>query len=226
MDNSQSKQRIGLGVYTPQEAALYAGVSSRKLSRWLYGTSVSEPILASQLRQERLVSFLDLIQSKSISEARRLGVSFQKIREAIDVAKKHHNIEFPLAHRYALVEFGNELHIHNHDAERITTVTGKAKHQTLMAQIVTKFMRDLEFNAEGVVEKYTPFESNGIQIVLNPKVQFGQPLVGKTGYRADILNKAYLAEGSYGSVADEFGVDMEEVKTAILYMNSLSKSAA
>jgi len=226
MNNPKSTKIIGLGVYTLQEAALYGGISSQKLSRWLYGTSVSRPVINSQFRQERLVSFLDLIQSKSVSEARRLKVSFHRIREAIDVARKQYHIEFPLAHRYALVEFGNELHIHNHVSERITTVTGKQKHQTLMAQIVTEFMRELEFNAQGVAEKYTPFENNGIKITLNPKVQFGQPIVGDTGYRADILNKAYLVEGSYKSVADEFGVEMEEVKTAILYMNSLLESAA
>lgn len=225
MNSPQSMQMIGLGVYTPQEAALYTGISSQKLSRWLYGTSISSPVITSQFRQERLVSFLDLIQSKSISEARRLGITFQRIREAIDVARRHYDIEFPLAHRYALVEFGNELHIHNHVAKRITTVTGKQKHQTLMAKIVTKFMRDLEFNAEDIAEKYIPFENNGITITLNPKVQFGQPLVGDTGYRADILNKAYLAEASYNSVADEFGVNMEEVETAVLYINSLKDAA-
>lgn len=226
MHNPHSEEIIGLGVYTIQEAALYSGVSSRKLSRWLYGTRSTEPVIASQLRDEKLVSFLDLIQSKSIAEARRLDVPLQKIREAIDIAGSHYNIEFPLAHRFALVEFGNELHVHNHIADRITTVTGKQKHQTLMAEIVTKFMRDLEFNAEDIANKYIPFESNGIKITLNPKVQFGQPLVGNTGYRADILNKAYLAEMSYKSVADEFGVDTEEVETAVLYMKSLVKSAA
>ena len=172
MSNQQSENIIGLGVYTLKEAALYSGVSPQKLSRWLYGTKTSAPIVTSQLLQEKLVSFLDLIQSKSIYEARRLGLSLQKIREAIEISEKYYNVEFPLAHRYALVKFGNELHIRNHVNERITTVTGKQKHQTLMAQIVDKFMQDLEFNKEGIAKLYTPFENKGIRITLNPKVQF------------------------------------------------------
>ena len=226
MNSDTTETILGLGVYTLQEAALYSGISSQKLSRWIYGTRISDPVITSQLLQEKLVSFLDLIQSKSISEAKRLGISLQKIREAIRTAQKHYDVEFPLAHRYALVEFGKELHVKNHKTERITTVTGKQKHQTLMTQIVNKFMKNLDFNDKDIADRYTPFEYNDIKITLNPKVQFGQPLVGDTGYRADVLNKAYLAEGSYRSVVDEFGVDMEDVKTAVLYMNSLSKSAA
>jgi len=226
MNNQQSNQIIGLGVYTLQEAALYSSVSYQKLSRWLYGTKAISPIIKSQLYEQHLVSFLDLIQSKAISNARNLGISLQRIREAIDVLKRRYNIDFPLAHRFALVEFGGELHIQNHKEDKITQVTGGQKHQTLITKIVNQFIQDLEFNAQDVAEKYTPFVNNGITITFNPKVQFGQPIVGNTGYRADILNKAYFAENSYRSVADEFGVEIEEIKTAILYMNSLSKRAA
>ena len=83
-------------------------------------------------------------------------------------------------------------------------------------------MRDLEFNAEDIAEKYTPFDNNGIKITLNPKVQFGQPLVGNTGYSADVLYQSYLAEDSVQGVEDEFGVNKDEVETAILYMQSLA----
>jgi len=226
MSNSQSTSIIGLGVYTLQEAAFYSSISTQKLSRWLYGTKISDPVITSQLLQEKLVSFLDLIQSKAIARARMLGVSLPRVRQAIAFANRELKIDFPLAHRYALVEFEKELHIQNGLSNTITQVTGKNKRQTLMPDVVRPFIQDLDFNKQDIVERYTPFEHNGIKITFDPWVQFGQPIVGDTGYRADILNKAYLAEGSYRSVVDEFGVDMEDVKTAVLYINSLSKSAA
>jgi uncharacterized protein (DUF433 family) len=220
-NNSYNNKIIGLGVYTLQEAALYSRVSSNRLASWLYG---SHPVIKAQLYQEHLVSFLDLIQAKAINNARALGISMQKIRQAIEVVRKY-GIDFPLANRYAIVEFDKELHIQDHTTNELTQATGEQRHQRLMSNIVSQFLRDLEFNAEGVVTKYTPFENNGIKITLNPKVQFGQPLVGNTGYRADILNKAYMAEDSYKSVADEFAVEIDDVKTAVLYMVSLREAA-
>lgn len=216
---------IGIGVYTLQEAALYSGASSHKLSRWLYGTKETAPIIKSQFYDEHLVSFLDLIQAKAINHARKLGISMQKIREAINTVKKDYDMDFPLAYNKALVEFDNQLLFQNRDTQEIIQVTGKPKHQKMIPDIIKGFMQDLEFNVEGKAIKYTPFVSNGIKITLNPKVQFGQPLVGNTGYRADILYKAYLAEDSYKSVTDEFAVEIDDVKTAVLYMESLKVAA-
>ncbi len=216
---------IGIGVYTLQEAAFYSSVSSQKLSRWLYGTSNASPVVKSQLYEQNLVSFLDLIQSKAIDKARKLGVSLPRIRHAIDFAKKEFDIDFPLAHRYALVEFEKELHIQNGFSNTITQITGRNRRQTLMPDIVRQFIQDLEFNVHDIAEKYIPFENKGIKIVLNPKVQFGQPLVGNTGYPADVLYQSYLAENSVQGVEDEFGVNKEEIETAILYIQSLKEAA-
>ncbi len=225
MGKGNKSELIGVGVYTLQEAAFYNSISSKKLSRWLYGASNAFPVIKSQLYQQHLVSFLDLIQTKAIDKARMLGISLPRIRQAIKFAKEECGIDFPLAHRYALVEFGKELHIKNGFTNTITQITGKYKKQNLMTDIVQQFIQDLEFNAQDVAEKYTPFENNGIKIILNPKVQFGLPLVENTGYPADALYQSYLAENSVQGVEDEFGVSKDEIETAILYMQSLKEAA-
>ena len=158
----------------------------------------------------------------AIDKAREIGISVQKIRQAIDFVKRDMRIDFPLAHRYALVEFNKELHIKDGVTTGVTQVTGRYRNQQLMPSIVEGFLKDLEFNVQDIVCKYSPFESSGIKISFDPKIQFGQPLVGDTGCRADILNKAFKAENSYKSVADEFGVNDEEVKVAVSYMESIA----
>ena len=222
MKYKQHDTIVGLGVYTLQEAALYSRISPYKLSRWLFGTCSAQPIIRSQLFHERQISFLDLIQAIAIDKAREIGLSVQKIRQAIDFVREDMNIEFPLAHRYALVEFNKELHIKDGVTTEVTQVTGRDRNQQLMPCIVKDFLRDLEFNDLDVACKYSPFVKNGIKITFDPKVQFGQPLVGDTGCRADILNKAYKAENSYKSVADEFGIEDEDVKVAVSYMESIA----
>ena len=95
--------------------------------------------------------------------------------------------------------------------------------QFLIKTTISKSFRiDTKAIPKDIAEKYTPFDNNGIKITLNPKVQFGQPLVGNTGYSADVLYQSYLAEDSVQGVEDEFGVNKDEVETAILYMQSLA----
>ena len=57
MNNKQSTQIIGLGIYTLQEASLYGSVSSQKLSRWVWGTELYDPVIEAQLKDERLITF-------------------------------------------------------------------------------------------------------------------------------------------------------------------------
>ena len=86
-------------------------------------------------------------------------------------------------------------------------------------------MKDLHFDTEGLVEQFTPYKKYGRQIILDPKRQFGQPLVGNTGYRADVLADAYEVEQSTDIVASTFNVDVKDIKTAVGYMKSIRKAA-
>lgn len=222
MAKKKQSELIGVGVYTLQEAALYGGLSSRSLSNWLYGRNA---IVDAQLRQYHCVSFLDLIQATAINHARSVGLSMQKIRKAIQVIQQKYNLQFPLANQYALVEFDKDVHIQNHDNNKIMQVSGKAIGQELMPEIVCSFLKKLKFNTMGYASEYTAYEHNNTKIILNPKVQFGQPLVENTGYPADVLYQSYLAENSFQGVKDEFGISDNEVEAAILYMQSLKEAA-
>ena len=71
-------------------------------------------------------------------------------------------------------------------------VSGRAIGQELMSEIVCPFLNELKFNVEGYASEYTAYEHNNTKILLNPKVQFGQPLVENTGYPADVLYQSYF----------------------------------
>ena len=223
MSSQQSDNIIGLGVYTLQEAAFYGSLSPQKLSRWLWGTTNYDPVIDAQFPSEKLVSLYDLLQAKAINVARKEGIPLPKIRQAIKRIKANPNMQYPLARKHRLVWYERELHIVKNGVYQIT---GGAQGQESVKDIIIPYAKQLHFDEQGLACMWIPYKRKGIQITLNPKVQFGQPLVGDTGYRADVLNHAYVFNGSYESVMDEFGVEMEEVKTAVFYMKSLIKSAA
>ncbi len=216
---------IGMGVYTLQEAALYSQISAHKLSRWMFGTSVHQPVVKSELYQQRLLSFLDLIQAMAIDRARDAGVTLPKIREAIRVAEEKHGLTFPLAREHKLWLWDGDLHIRFPD-QSLEQLTGRQRGQRGMTPIVEPFMQDLHFDTEGLAKLFTPYKKYGKQIVLDPKVQFGQPVVAGTGYRADVLANACETEKSKKLVAEAFGVTINDVRVAVAYITSLLKEAA
>ena len=224
MNNKQSNQIIGLGVYTLQEASLYGGVSNNKLSRWVYGHSNCQPVIDSQFKKDNLISFCDLVQAMAIDKARDYGVSLPKIRQAIALAKDKYKVAFPLAHNHQLVLFDNDLHIcFPNDA--VIQVSGRGRNQSLMKQIIEPFMKNLHFDQEGLAIRFIPFKKFGREITLDPAKQFGQPLVNSTGYRADVLARSYAVEKSMEFVASLYNVDVKDVKVAVDYMKQLRKVA-
>ena len=90
---------------------------------------------------------------------------------------------------------------------------------------ITLSLKDLHFCDEGLAVRFTPFEKYGRQITLDPQRQFGQPLVGETGYRADILANMYYIEKSPDLVAGAFNIDPKDVLTAVSYMENLRRVA-
>jgi len=213
---------IGLGVYTLQEASLYARISPHKLSRWVFGSSDQQAVFDSQLYADRLISFYDMVQAMAVDRARDRRISLRKIRQAIERAQEDYNIDLPLAYRHILY-FDRGLHIKLGE-EAVIELTGPVRGQSMMEKIMEPFMERLCFDEKGLAQAYAPFEAYGRRIVLNPKRQFGQPIVEGVDYRADILANVCRIEGPE-AVMEEFNVESDDVKIAVDYMNSLKAVA-
>ena len=102
--------KIGVGVYTPAEAAFYARVSSRTMTRWVFGDAGGEPAFERQLRDpsEKVVTFLDLVQTLAVREVRnRHGLSLQKIRQGVDAARERYSLPYPLARKHSIYLFSD-----------------------------------------------------------------------------------------------------------------------
>jgi len=218
-----TQSTIGLGVYTLQEAALYAGISSHKLARWVFGFGKYPAVFDSQLYSDRLVSFYDMVQAMAVDRARAKRVSLSKVREAVKRAQDEYQLPIPLAYRHVLY-FDGELVIDLPD-KRIVGLTGDARDQNMIRPIVEPFLERLCFSEDGLARSYVPFAAHGRRIVLDPKRQFGQPIVEGTGYRADVLANAYRIEGTVESVTEQFNVESADVKAAVDYMKSLGIAA-
>ncbi len=222
-------QFLGVGLYTPEEAALYARVRTQTVTRWIFGAG-GEPVFEPQVaKSERLVSFLDLVQTMAIRAIRITKlVPLQKIREAVHMAQEEFNVSHPLARPHKIFLFGDDVIINVGDAEskKLIQLTGRNKRNYVMAPVAELFMRDIYFE-NATARWYTPLTDGDLEVRLDPQLRFGEPMIKSCGYTTRALWDAYRAEGGIEAAAKAYGVDIKEVELACrFYDQILPKSAA
>lgn len=103
---SLAQDLLGIGLYTPAEAARYARIQTQLMNRWVFGNRTGKPVIHAQLGQQedddRIVTFLDFIQALSIRAIREnyKGISIQAIRDAVEMAREKYKVEYPFARQH------------------------------------------------------------------------------------------------------------------------------
>jgi uncharacterized protein (DUF433 family) len=227
--------RRATGLYTVAEAATYAKIPINTLGYWLYGDR-NHPALRGALigkDEGRFLTFLEFVEALAVRTLRHTyRLPLQQICTALEIAKKEYHIEYPFAdkeHKSAIC--GKDLLIYFKDTENPTQLTGKAKRQQSFQPCVEPFMRDLVFDDRRTAQAYiayrypVPNEQTTINIIMNPRYCFGDPVVEGTGYRAETLWKAAVAEGSEEKAAEYYEVKANEVIAACRYCDEIQMPA-
>ena len=219
---------LGNGIYTIPEAALYARVSPAMMNRWLFGTEKGRSVIEPQFgKQDKIVSFLDLIQTLAIREIRlQRQVPLLKFRQAIRTAKDRLGLTHPFARQHCTYLMGEDLIIRppGNDDEFVEA-SGKHQGQRLFP-FVEMYLENLTFSNDGLANKYQIYTSNGVAILMSPDHRFGEPLL-PSGYTAMAIWESIIAEGSIERAAKVYGIPKEEAEASYKFVNDhLGKSVA
>ena len=226
--------RTASGLYTVAEAAVYARMHPVTLGTWLYGNTTHAPLRQAQISKEeggKFLTFIEFVEALAIRNLRKnYGVSFQRIREAIVEAKNKYGVDYPFANKdHKTYRVGRDLHILLKGEQHPIQLTGKEKGQESIRPCLEPFMHDLEWDARNTAAAYIayryPVQDRSIIIKMRPNLCFGAPIVEGTGYTAETLWKAALAEGSEQKVAEYYEVDCDSVVAACRYCEELEMAA-
>jgi uncharacterized protein (DUF433 family) len=240
---AEAERLLGIGLYTPSEAALYARVSTGLMTRWIHGNKQGSPVVEAQVPQtdDKIVTFLDFVQALAIRRIRneRPGISLQKIRQAYFTAKETFKVDFPFALEATRIGlFGppdrperQEVWLcigeDEEEVQRYFQLTGKERKNQLIGEVVRTYASRLLFDdTTKLAMKYFPFPISPRtevtnRIVMDPGVRFGEPYIESCGYTAQTLFDAYQSEGDIGRAAENYGVSPEEITLAIDYFDYL-----
>jgi uncharacterized protein (DUF433 family) len=222
------------GLYTVGEAAIYAKMPVNTLGYWLYGNRHHPALRAALISKNegRYLTFLEFVEALAVRTLRHTyHLPLQQIRTALEIAKKEYHIDYPFAdknHKTAIC--GKDLLISFKDNPNPVQLTGKNKRQQSFRPCVEPFMRDLVFDDKKTAKAYVAYRypvpnEKPVSIVMNPKYCFGDPVVEGTGYRAETLWRAAVAEGSENRAAEFYEVNVNEVIAACRYCDEIQMPA-
>lgn len=233
---AMADELLGIGLYTPDEAARYARLTTSTIARWIHGTATAQPVVTAQLpgQPERFVTFLDFIQALAV-RAVRVGVRtfpLQKLRKAHDKAQLDYGVKYPLAAEHHRVRIFGPLD-EPKKCEAVIDVglddvgqpvykllTGQTAENLMITPIAEPFMRRLTFE-DGLPAEYLAWQEGERKIIMNPHYRLGEPFLPSCGYTAHALFEACQSEGGIERAARAYGVEQEDVELVYNYYDYL-----
>jgi uncharacterized protein (DUF433 family) len=215
---------VGLGLYSPAEAAALTHVPAPRIRRWLTGHRIGDkdyPALwHSQLEkfdiEQLCLSFLDLVQLRVADAFINEGLSAQKVRRAIELGSQIVS-DYPFANaRFRTDGKTLILQVLDDDGGEDHKLIDLFKNgQYLMQRVIEPSLKNLEFEGDVATRWWPLGRSKGV--VIDPKRQFGQPIDDATGVPTSVLAQAAQTEGSAAMAAKRFMVPVASVNRAVAF---------
>lgn len=221
---------VGVGLYTPAEAARLIGVRSGKIVRWLRGHTVGEThydrLWTPQIDlndDEVYLGFRDLMEVRVADAFIRRNLSAQKVRRAIELARELIGEERPLSTKRFRTD-GRTVFLQVLDEDGSDKLIDLFKSQFAFREIIEPSLKNIEFE-DGIPVRWWPLGKAG-RIVLDPERSFGAPIEAETGVPASVLVNAVTAEGSVESAARVWDVSPSVVRHALNFQRQLNQTRA
>lgn len=213
-------------AYTVPEAARYLRLPVATLRSWVLGrrypiaegTGQFHAFIKPASRKPPLLSFSNLIEAHVLRSLRtEHGVPVKKLRAALDYAEKALGIDRLLlspdlrteAGRLLLRRYGELIDL-------------SASDQLALRHLFDEHLKRVEWDATRFPVRLYPFltsTSSGEKrtIVIDPRIAFGRPIVGRTGISTSAIADRIDAGEAVEDVASDYDLRSAEVEEAVVY---------
>lgn len=221
---------IGMGVYTPAEASRLVGVPSQKIVRWLRGHDINEthypPLWRPQIDlddDQVYLGFRDLMEVRVANAFIERGLSPQKVRRAIEIARGMLMEERPLSTARFRTD-GRTVFLQVLKEDGADQMIDLFRNQHVFREIIEPSLRNIDFDDEGIPFRWWPCGKQA-KIVVDPRRSFGQPIEVDSGVPASVLSAAFSAEGSLDNAARVWGVPASAIRRALEFQKLFAQAA-
>jgi len=219
-------------VYPIGEAARYLNLPASTLSSWVKGRDYVtgggkkrwDPLIQIADAGRSLLSFNNLVEAHVLKAIRtRHGVPMRGVQIAKEHARKVHGIE-----RLFLSDDLRTIEHRLQDAgsksagalflEKLGEVEQISERgQLVIRKALTRHLERIERDGNGLPVRLFPFvsHSSGRDILIDPRVSFGRPVLANRGIRVATLVDRIEAGEDIDHVARNYGLDPADIERAL-----------
>lgn len=221
---------IGIGLYSPAEAGSLISVAPSRLGRWLRGhdargqhyAALWEPEI--ELEDETLcLSFRDLLEARAVDRFIKLGLSPQKVRRAIALARAVVG-DRPLSTTWLRTDGARVFLQTVQEDGGEPELLDLFKNQFAFNAVVAQTLKDLDFEDRAPTAWWPLGRKAGV--LIDPHRAFGQPIEYETSIPAATLAMAATAEGSAEAAARIWRVRPAAVRRAVNFQRKQDQKKA
>ena len=203
-------------LLTPYEAATHLQIPERTMSRWLRSDNGRPPLVHSVTPEKRgrpSVPFIALVEAYVLRALRDLGLSPRAVAEAAAEVRAEFGTEYGLATRRIATD-GIDVFIHYLDSDELARA---ADRQIPIRGVVEDYLKYVSWDNDGfarrlVLRRYDPAIA---RVVIDPRFAWGAPIVEPANVTVDAVLGMWRGGESPETVADEYGLSVEQVKALI-----------
>lgn len=212
---SRTDPRFEYGLLNLSEAGRYLHVPQQTFHRWARGYERGEPLLHVLTPAiDRLpVTFIALAEAHVLDALRDAGVRPQKIRPALTALQQEFGRDYVLvAPELATdgIDVLWDFAMSNAGHGLIAGDTG----QHVIREIVEDQMSYIAWDERGYPTELQLRRWEPSKVTVNVRRSFGQPIFASSGVRVADVAAMMKAGEDAETVADEFGIDISDVRTA------------
>jgi uncharacterized protein (DUF433 family) len=213
-----------LPAYGIPEAAGYLRLPVSTLRAWLLGQRYRigdqpkffKPVIDIADRKDRQLSFINLVEAFVLAGIRREHeIPLPKVRKAVDYVRRTFKTNRPLADEQFQTD-GVDLFV-----DKMGSLIGATQEgQIQMREIIRARLKQVQRDPKGVPQKIVlfparPDKATSADVVIDPKLSFGRPVLDRIGVRTAILAERFDAGDDIDVLAREYSAPPEAIQNAI-----------
>ena len=209
--------------YAISEAAFYIGMHPSRLLAWVkgsHGKTGFKPVIDLPEGTQGL-SFYALASAHVLLAFRRYRISLQSIRRSMAELMKYYGDEpYPLLNR----DFRTDRNNRHLFIKTATETSDLSDYSQLMLQgIVDERLDRIEFDEQDLARAFYPLREiwehapGHKRVIIDSLMAGGKPSIVGTGIPVEAVYTRFRHGESADDLANDYGLDLEDVKEAIQY---------
>jgi uncharacterized protein (DUF433 family) len=202
-------------AYAIGEAAAYLRLPKSTLRAWLLGQRGFRSVIDIADARDRKMSFINLVEAFVLAGIRREhSIPLPKVRKAVDYLRRTFRTRRPLAEEQFETD-GVDLFVERFGALVGATQEGQLQMREIIRDRLKRVLRD----PKGIPQKIVLFPARKASekgdIVIDPRLSFGRPVIDGYGLRTAILAERFYAGETVEELASDYGVPSEAIQNAL-----------